>query len=138
MKWVAGVVFSVQIRFIFYAVLGTYGPSHCKTEGCVQIQFILDVVLRTFCPCFLKQWHAGVFRLHLFYKQCLGPLAPRILKQRGVQIPFILDVVLRTFCPHFQKQWRAGVFRLHLLYMQCSGPSAPCIEKLSHLSITKF
>ena len=137
MQWVAEVVFRClvfRLDLFFMQCSGPTAPRILKQRG-VQIQFILDVVLWTFCPCFLKQWHAGVYRLHLFYKQCERTFGPSHFK---TEIQFILDVVLSTFCPHFQKQWHAGVFRLHLLYMQCSRPSAPCIEKLSHVSITKF
>ena len=140
MKWVAGVVFSVQIRFIFYAVLGTYGPSHFKTEGCLDsiyfrcsaqdlLPLLSEIVACWGCLDYIyfissaRDLRPLAFSniqtercLDSIYLRCsvqhLLPSLSEIVACWGVQITFNIYVVLGTF--------------------------TSCIEKLSHVSITKF
>ena len=96
------VCWGVQITFILYVVLGTFGPSHSKTVGCLEyIYFRYSAWI--FQPLAFCVADAGVFRLVLFYMQCSGPSAPCTVK--------------------------SGVFRFDLFMMQCSGPLAPCFLK---------
>ena len=163
MQWVAGVTFRLDLFFM--QCLGpsaprilkwrsVFSPSHSK-NWCVQITFILYVVLRTFSPPIVKQPDVrfDLFLMQclqslapfflkqcnvksvLFYTLCSGPLAPRILKQWGVytvQNIFISDIVLGFSSPLHSEMVecsRCWGVQISFIYMQCSGPLAPFFLK---------
>ena len=108
----------VQIRFIFYAVLRTFGPSHFKMEECLDSIYLrcsaqdLLPLLSEIVVC----W--GVQITFILYV-VLGTFGPRILKQWGVQNIFILDIVLGSFSPLHSVQQVLGC--LDQFYFICSA-----------------
>ena len=123
----------VYIRFIFYAVLGTFRPSHFEMEWCLDSIYLIcsaqDLLplLSEIVVC----WGVQI----TFILQCSGPSAPRILKQWGVytvQNIFISDIVLGSSSPlHSEMVECSGCWgvQISFIYMQCSGPLAPFFLK---------